>query len=82
MEQRRVQCVGGIVTDPAGRFLLVQRGQEPDKGRWSIPGGHIEPGESDTEATAREVLEETGLHVVVGDLVGPSSGTSRTVRSS
>lgn len=65
-----MECVGGIVTDAAGRLLLIQRGKEPAKGCWSVPGGRIEPGESDAEATAREVLEETGLHVVVGDLAG------------
>lgn len=39
-------------------------------GRWSIPGGRREPGEGDADATAREVLEETGLRVLVGELVG------------
>lgn len=58
------------MTDSAGRFLMVRRGTEPAIGRWSVPGGRIEPGETDSEATAREVLEETGLHVVVGSLVG------------
>lgn len=67
---RRVDCVGGIVTDDRGRLLLVRRGQEPAKGSWSIPGGRVEAGETDAAATAREVLEETGLAVVVGDLVG------------
>ena len=66
----RIDCVGGIVTDRQGRFLLIRRGREPDKGRWSIPGGKVEPGESDAEATAREVLEETGLVVEVGAFVG------------
>ena len=66
----RIDCVGGIVTDRQGRFLLIRRGREPDKGRWSIPGGKVEPGESDVEATAREVLEETGLVVEVGAFVG------------
>ena len=37
---------------------------------WSVPGGRVEPGESHETATAREVLEETGLRVVVGPLVG------------
>jgi ADP-ribose pyrophosphatase YjhB (NUDIX family) len=66
----RIDCVGGIVTDHRGRFLLIRRGHEPDRGRWSIPGGKVEPGESDAEATAREVLEETGLPVEVGAFVG------------
>lgn len=70
MERARVDCVGGIVTDGLGRFLLIRRGREPDKGRWSIPGGKVERGETDAAATAREVLEETGLAVEVGRLVG------------
>jgi ADP-ribose pyrophosphatase YjhB (NUDIX family) len=69
----RIPCVGGIVVDdrPDGRrLLLVRRGQEPAKGTWSVPGGRVEPGESDEEATVREVLEETGLHVRAGRFVG------------
>src|SRR4051812_40367906 len=66
----RVDCVGGIVTDGSGRLLLVRRGQEPAKGTWSVPGGRVEAGEGDAEATAREVLEETALRVDVGPLVG------------
>ena len=74
MLKPRIDCVGGIVVDeqPDGvsRLLLVLRGQEPSKGRWSVPGGRVEPGEDDPTATAREVLEETGLAVEVGGLVG------------
>ncbi len=67
----RVACVGGIVRDDAGRLLLIRRGQEPDKGRWSLPGGRVEAGETDEQATVREVLAETGLEVeVVGGPVG------------
>jgi len=62
--------VGGIVLDEQGRLLLVRRANEPAKGTWSIPGGRVEAGESDAVATAREVLEETGLRVRVGRLVG------------
>ena len=65
MEQRRVDCVGGIVTGPDGRILLIRRGNPPAQGCWSVPGGRVEPGEEDAEATAREVLEETGLAVGV-----------------
>jgi ADP-ribose pyrophosphatase YjhB (NUDIX family) len=60
--------VGAVVVHE-GRVLLVQRGTEPLKGRWSIPGGLIEVGESLHEAAAREVLEETGLIVEPVELV-------------
>ncbi|HET7736812.1 MAG TPA: NUDIX domain-containing protein [Nocardioidaceae bacterium] len=69
-EPDRVDCVGGIVTGPDGRLLLIQRGKEPAKGCWSVPGGRVEWDETLVEAAAREVLEETGVAVVVGDLVG------------
>jgi thiamine-phosphate pyrophosphorylase len=49
--------------------LLVQRAREPNRGRWSFPGGKIEPGETARQAAAREVLEETGLRVEVFDVV-------------
>jgi 8-oxo-dGTP diphosphatase len=70
MSSRRVPCVGAIVRDDAGRLLLIQRGHDPEAGRWSLPGGRIEPGESDTRALVREMLEETGLTVEPGPLVG------------
>jgi 8-oxo-dGTP diphosphatase len=70
---RRIDCVGAIVVDDRGdavRLLLVRRGHEPAKGTWSVPGGRVEAGETDLTATVREVLEETGLRVSVGRLVG------------
>jgi 8-oxo-dGTP diphosphatase len=66
----RIQCVGAIITDEAGRLLLIQRGHEPGKGLWSVPGGRIEPGETDQQALVREALEETGLQVACGPLLG------------
>lgn len=65
-----VRCVGAIVRDGEGRLLMVRRGQEPARDTWSVPGGRVEPGESDAVAVAREVLEETGLVVRPGALVG------------
>jgi len=65
----RVECAGAVVRDAAGRLLLVRRGREPAIGRWSLPGGRIEPGETAADAAAREVLEETGLVVEVAELL-------------
>lgn len=56
--------------DTQGRLLLVQRANEPGRGLWSIPGGRVEPGETDAAAVVRELLEETGLRVAVGRLAG------------
>ena len=50
-------------------MLLVQRGHEPSKGKWSLPGGMLELGESLTQGVIREVHEETGLHVKTIELV-------------
>lgn len=60
--------VGGIVLD-GRRVLLVKRGSHPAKGYWSIPGGKLRHGESLSEGVSREMLEETGLRVRVGELV-------------
>jgi 8-oxo-dGTP diphosphatase len=65
-----IPCVGAVVTDGHGRLLLIKRGHEPGAGLWSLPGGRIEPGETDAEALAREMLEETGLTVEPGRLLG------------
>jgi ADP-ribose pyrophosphatase YjhB (NUDIX family) len=62
--------VGAIVFDRQGRLLMIQRGHDPGAGLWSIPGGRIEPGETDEQALVRELLEETNLQVMVGRLVG------------
>jgi 8-oxo-dGTP diphosphatase len=60
----------GAVLVRDGALLLVLRGHPPGEGLWSLPGGRVEPGESDARALARELLEETGLDVVPGAWVG------------
>jgi ADP-ribose pyrophosphatase YjhB (NUDIX family) len=59
--------VAAIVTDGDGHVLLQRRS---DNGRWGLPGGSVEIGESVTEAIVREVREETGLAVEVVRLIG------------
>lgn len=56
--------------DTHGRLLMVRRANSPGRGLWSIPGGRVEPGESDTGAVARELREETGLTISAGRLIG------------
>jgi mutator protein MutT len=63
-----VAAVGAVVLD-GSQVLLIRRGQEPQKGAWSLPGGAVELGETLEEAVCREVLEETGLEVEVVRLV-------------
>jgi ADP-ribose pyrophosphatase YjhB (NUDIX family) len=65
-----IRCVGGIVFDAQGSLLLIRRVNDPGSGQWSLPGGRVEPGESDTEAVIRELREETGLDVIPGTLIG------------
>jgi len=52
-----------------GSILLVRRGRPPQAGRWSVPGGHVEPGETPEAAVLRELGEETGLHGVCGPIL-------------
>ncbi len=61
--ERPILGVGAIILDDQRRVLLVERGNEPLKGAWSIPGGVVEIGEYLQAAVRREVLEETGLDV-------------------
>ena len=68
-QERPILAVGAIVVRD-GSLLLVRRGRDPGRGLWSLPGGRVEAGESLSEAVRREVKEETGVDVEVGDLAG------------
>jgi ADP-ribose pyrophosphatase YjhB (NUDIX family) len=57
------------ITDD-GRIVLIRRGFEPGRGLWAQPGGFLEIDETPTEGALRETLEETGLIVAPGEIVG------------
>jgi 8-oxo-dGTP diphosphatase len=54
--------VGAVVLD-AGRVLLVRRGAAPSMGKWTLPGGLVELGETTVEAVCRELMEECGIAI-------------------
>ena len=61
-------AVGGVAVRD-GAILLIERGTEPAKGKWSVPGGRLEPGETMAQAVVRELAEETGLTVRAGEMI-------------
>ncbi|MDQ4096000.1 MAG: NUDIX domain-containing protein [Actinomycetota bacterium] len=68
MKGPRIAVGAVIVRDD--ELLMVKRGNHPGKGLWSLPGGRVEAREYLADALRREVAEETGLEVTVGELVG------------
>lgn len=60
--------VGAIIVQD-GKILITKRGSNPDKGKWSVPGGLVELGEKLEKAVIREVREETNLDVKVVRLI-------------
>lgn len=69
--------VGGVIWHE-GKVLLVQRGHNPGKGAWTIPGGYVDQGESIGDAIVREIQEETGIIAEPLSIIGlrdkPSNG--------
>jgi 8-oxo-dGTP diphosphatase len=72
--------VDSWVRDSRGRVLLVRRARPPFQGRWGLPGGFCEWKETTEHCCARETLEETGLTVKVGRLLGVYSKPDRDPR--
>jgi 8-oxo-dGTP diphosphatase len=72
--------VDAWIRDRNGRVLLVSRGRPPFLGHWGLPGGFCEWRETTEDCCARETLEETGLTVRVGELLGVYSRPDRDPR--
>ncbi|MFQ6127351.1 MAG: NUDIX hydrolase [Thermoplasmata archaeon] len=66
---RPILSVGAIIRK-GGKILIVKRGVEPGKGKWSVPGGAVELGETVEDAVVREAFEESNLKVTPLRLVG------------
>ena len=67
-------AVGGLVITPDGRWLVVKKNYGGLKGKWSLPAGFVNEGETIDQAVQREVLEETGIATSVKGIVSVRSG--------
>jgi 8-oxo-dGTP diphosphatase len=72
--------VDAVIRDAAGRTVLIRRKNPPFEGRWALPGGFVEVGETTEAACAREAMEETGLQVEIVGLAGVYSDPKRDPR--
>jgi 8-oxo-dGTP diphosphatase len=66
--QYPIPCVGIIVLED-DKVLLIRRGKQPRLGEWSLPGGRQELGETLRQCAVREISEETGISILLRDLV-------------
>ncbi|MEM0139514.1 MAG: NUDIX hydrolase [Ferroplasma sp.] len=69
-------AIGGVIVND-GMVLLAKRRDEPDKGKWAIPGGKLKLNETLSEGLIREIKEETKLNVTVGRLLGITESISK-----
>jgi 8-oxo-dGTP diphosphatase len=73
----QIVVAGALISD--GRLLVAQRARPPElAGLWELPGGKVAPGESDAAALARELQEELGVAVAVGERIEPDVSLSET----
>ena len=69
--------VAGLVTTKDGKWLVVKKSYGGLKGKWSLPAGFVQPGETADEAVIREIKEETGIDAKVIGLFGLRTGVIR-----
>ena len=79
MHRNPALTVDGVLIENE-EILLIRRGREPFKGRWALPGGFVEYGETTESAILREVREETGLETEIIRLLGVYSDPDRDPR--
>ncbi len=77
--ERPLVGVGAVIIED-GRILLVKRANEPNKGKWSVPGGLVRVGESLIDALKREIQEEIGVEIEVDDVACVSEEIFRNGR--
>lgn len=66
---RDPKVAAAVLVEQDGKVLLVQRGNVPEQGKWTLPAGFVDMNEDPEIAAARECLEETGLHVHITGLM-------------
>lgn len=72
--------VDAVIRHTDGGVILIERGYDPFRGQWALPGGFVEIGETVEQACIREVMEETGLEVKITRLLGVYSNPDRDPR--
>ena len=80
MDSRRPCITVDAVVIQNDEVLLIKRNNPPFKGMWALPGGFVEYGETCEEAVDRELHEETGIHMIIDDLIGVYSDPKRDPR--
>ncbi len=83
-KKKRIYKKPGVTVDAivevGYKILLIKRKNAPYKGKWALPGGFIEYGESAEDAVKREVSEEANLKIEISDIIGVYSDPDRDPR--
>lgn len=69
MEMRTIEVVAAVIRDTENRILATQRGYGEFEDKWEFPGGKIEAGETPQTALKREIQEELGIDILVGEFI-------------